>query len=110
MKIVTKRSIILGVAKHWKLNYPDESILYGGKSSKDIHEALEALDKTKATEKDVVKIIGNKFWTSLKCTECKKEVEECIQIEQDVEGYDGSVFLCSKCLEKAGKMMKPYAP
>ena len=94
MKLITKKMMIKDIARRLLVQYP-----FGMFKDKDAcYEKLIKLPEN-ATEADVVNIVGNKSWTSIKCKECIKECDAAVMLRDDAE--DPDVFICQECLEKA---------
>lgn len=104
MKIITKREILLSLAKRIKDMYQLEGIWYQSSWSKPRYEALSNLP-TDAPESDFVEIIGNNAWTNILCSKCQQSVDKVIDFGHC--GYeDLTIMLCPDCLDEAKKLLQ----
>lgn len=104
MKIIKKSFKIENIAEHWKVKYPKNTRLFGGKTSDEIYNLL--LNLNPKTEKGIKKIIGNASWTRNNCDECKKDADLLIEIGQEPDYESSTAQICIKCLQKAVTLLK----
>jgi DNA-directed RNA polymerase subunit RPC12/RpoP len=111
MKLITKREVIRDVAKRWREQYEpfkEERPLFSVrngiqicKTKREIADELDSLDKETASDADVDAIIGNEYWTSMKCDECGQEVDVLIRVGQEPDYGSHTAYLCMPCIRKA---------
>jgi hypothetical protein len=103
-KLVTRRQIILGVARRWKAQYRDDiakkSVSYGPHRGL-IYEKLLRLDLSTCTADDVDVVIGNHSWTILICDGCDKDVEAAVTVGEEPDYESSTATLCEACLRAA---------
>lgn len=103
LRLITKRTLILGVADAWAKQYkgwqkhsPQE------KEKGRIGRTLRKLDKETATAADVAAIIGNDSWTRVDtCGVCDEEATALVQIGQEWTQDSRTVLACESCVRKA---------
>lgn len=98
MKVLTKRELINNVVVAFEHQFGTSPKSPRWKQTGD---RLRKLKLSKASEKDVEKIIGNRSWTEMRCAECKRDCDEAMQLGSDFDREHGPVYLCTKCLEHA---------
>jgi hypothetical protein len=99
-ELVLQRDLIKSVAERWKAQYaPNENwnIQYG-EGKRQIYDRLLALDTDNCTAEDVVRIIGNTSWTTIRCDYC-----ECYERGQQTKAkcyirFDNHRCMCNVCL------------
>ena len=105
MKVITERTMILGVAARWSEQY--RHYLAGDKT--EISKKLSALDLKNATAEDVDGIIGNQSWTlPPACSECGRSAPIVIEVGQEPDYDSQTVWLCESCINKLDYMMKEH--
>lgn len=90
----TTRSLIRGVAKAWREQYP-------GGCAEDklaIWHKLQLLDGETATAEDVDASIGNNSWTSLTCDGCGEDVAALAVVGQEEDYESATARMCQACL------------
>ena len=97
MELITKKDMIDNIVERWTGQYP-----YPYK--KDITEKLKQLSNP--TEDSIAEVIGNRSWTSNKCTECGEEHETLVQLGEELDYDSSTVHVCIYCLEKAIDVIK----
>ena len=100
MKLVTRRSVIEGIAAAWERQFgPDPE----RPKCRAILSTLRSLDLGVATESQIARIIGNRSWTRIECIECGQDQDEAFHLGGAEETVDQPVYLCRSCLEKAAQ-------
>lgn len=102
LKKFNSREAIRRVASAWKAQYYNKGQwvnLFSG-SSHAIYEKLAGLNVSKATSKDVDKIIGTEGWASAWCSNCKEYATSAVEIDDG----DSSIYLCRACVKKASAL------
>lgn len=94
MKVLTKRELINNVAVAFENQFGAHPKNLRWQKTRD---QLRALKLSKASAKDVERIIGNRSWTEMRCVECGKECNEAMQLGSE----NSPTFVCIKCLEHA---------
>jgi hypothetical protein len=93
-----------GVADRWRSQYTDANrALSGGRSVKEIQDALDAL----ASDADPAladKVIGNQSWTHPYCSCCSNYVKAAVQF-----GTDYPVVVCEPCMKETTKELQRIA-
>lgn len=110
MKVFTTRDVIRRVADKWHSQYQpfaNDSAPWCGKTKSGIWQELVALNKETATAEQVNAIIGNEYWTRMKCDECAQEVDWLIRLGQEPEYESSTASLCQECLRKAAEHLPP---
>ena len=104
MKPITERSLILTVAKRYKLENRNSA----NKQLQQVIAKLEALNAKKATVADVEAIIGSKnSWIKPpSCTECGNNTGGVVQFGEEVDWNSATVYLCCRCLRAALRQFK----
>lgn len=97
MKLITKRSRILGVSKEWDASYKSSKYQY----HIDIGNKLRELDLNTASAKDVDDIIENRSWTYIRCDSCGESVDRAVEIGQEPDYESNTATICFMCLQKA---------
>lgn len=90
----TTRSLIRGVAKAWRKQYPK-----GCDADKEtIWRKLQLLDGESASAEIVAAIIGNPSWTTLTCDGCGENVGALAVVGQEEDYESATARLCQPCL------------
>lgn len=106
MKLITERTLIREMAERWATQYP-RGKSEPGSSSQRIYKKLLALDKEKATAKDVADIVGNDSWTRVcDCSECGTTPQVIVQVGEEPDYESRTAYLCPSCLQKAVKLVQ----
>jgi hypothetical protein len=103
MKLITERSLIRGVAKRWREQYP------AGRDEKrdEIFIRLSALNKEAATAAEVSQIVGNASWTEVPtCDECGERSHVLVEIGQEPDYESSTATICVTCLHQAVLLAK----
>lgn len=100
MNITTKQWAIDTVAERWARQYTPTRILAFGENSDDIYRRLKALPST-ATSDDVVRIIGNDSWITLRCDECGRSVDAYVTLGEEQNYESATARICKDCIRKA---------
>ena len=111
MKIITERDLIRTVADRWAKVY--ETGYYAKDATKQgILKSLRMLSTTTCSADDVNKIIGNKSWTRMHCSECAKSTNWVIQVGEEPDYESATANLCRKCFDKAVQLVtsQPQTP
>lgn len=105
MKLITERTMILGVVARWDEQY--RHYLAGDKT--EISKKLSALDLKTATAADVDGIIGNQSWTlPPACSECGRSAPVVIEVGQKPDYDSQTVWLCEPCLIRGYRTMEKF--
>lgn len=70
--------------------------------ARDIHAALVALGAN-PDPVQVEQIIGNKFWTTIPCSRCGRDVELVIVVAETAEEDD--IKLCAQCIAAVARAL-----
>ncbi len=106
-KIITERDLIRTVADRWAEQY--ETGYYAKDAEKQaILRSLRYLDKETCSADDVNKIIGNKSWTRMHCSECSKTTNWAIQVGEPPDYESATATLCRACFDKAVKLVNDH--
>jgi len=103
--LFTTRAHIREVAARWRVQYPSNTLLFGGAHSGDIYKRLLALDPEAATEEDVAAIIGNSGWTRIDCDGCEKSVKAAVQVGAPPDYDSATALLCAECIRVASALL-----
>jgi hypothetical protein len=98
MEIIYKRDLIKTVAKRWYEQYREDYM--------NVLTKLSKIDLEIATEQQIIDIIGNSTWTSIRCDECNKEVDIAIQLGEEPNYESATALICIDCLKKSIKLFK----
>ena len=110
MRLIHKRTVIKLVPRRWREQYHDrrwETITtkHGRDISADaIYQQLQALDLDTCSEQDVIDIVENSSWTTIRCEACERSVEHAVLIDGNA-GTTG-VLICPSCIGKATKFLQ----
>jgi ribosomal protein S14 len=105
MNLVTKTQKIKDVAASWHRQYYKKSqrcIPDADKAA--IYEALLALHEG-ASEDQVAEAIGNRSWTSNRCSECGNDVEALVQVGEEPSYESITAWLCGDCINRAAALL-----
>ena len=103
--VTTVRDLIREVSARWDRQYPANDSL-GPKNKHSISRGLAALDKEKATAKDVEAIVGNGSWTNLDYDSCGANHLPVIVTVGEKPGIEtATANLCYSCCMEAWSMM-----
>lgn len=94
MKALTRIEHIQLIPKRWDYQYQNHT---PGTEKRLIGDRLRAA--MPLTEKAADEIIGNKTWTSLQCSECRKDSQAVVIFGGDEESF----YLCRPCLLRAAR-------
>ena len=99
MTVTTKRDLIAQVAAQWHAQYyrNGEWKPVLDDASERIYEQLRHLPES-AREADVTAIISNDAWTTIRCTECDRNVGVAVVF---AGGDKTTLTLCAQCLRTA---------
>lgn len=100
---ITTRSLIQSVVTRWSEQY---GVGRHGPDKQQILEKLKMLDLETCAKESVNAIIGNSSWTTLRCDDCRSEVDTVIQLGQEPDYESATAEVCVKCLRKALKLYK----
>lgn len=98
MKVLTKRDLINSVVVAFENQFGASPTNPRWKKTRD---RLRKLKLSKASEKDVEKIIGNRSWTEMRCANCHQDCDEAMQLGNELDREHGPVYICTQCLEHA---------
>lgn len=98
MEIITRQS------KANKASFNYKAIL-GSKDGK--YTELQSLGSNPDPD-DVDRVIGNNYWTSLTCDECRSNVEVVIRVGEEPDYESNTAYICLPCISKLGKMATQY--
>jgi hypothetical protein len=103
--IVTRRSVMLGVARRFKEQYPDDtkSSHRSSRTYGDINAALSALDLNVCNRGAIDDIIGNDSWTQLECSVCEMDRDKLVSVPRQ---YSEPVTICAECATGALSVLK----
>ena len=101
MKINTTQQLVETCAERWKSQYFKDNkwdnvllSMNGPHSSEIFYDKLLAC----TTKQQIVELMGNDSWVSLRCPNCGAIVEEIVYFE----GHDeDSYYLCFECIQNA---------
>lgn len=102
MELITRKQRAADAARAWKHAYFSggnwERVLRG--CACDTHKRLVALGDS-PTPEEVDEVIGNGSWTSLRCDECKRQVEAAVMVGDEPDYESNTAWVCVDCLKKA---------
>lgn len=99
MYLITKKSILEGLAAKYKMQYPVNRQFFDGSWSDDKINLL--LKEKPLTEKRANEILGNDSWTRNRCDECNADVYATVQLGQEPDYESATANICLECLNKA---------
>ena len=104
MYVQTKRNLIATIASRWAEQYYDSSAqewwsirCIGGESMQDVHKQLLALP-AEAGEDEIARIIGNRQWTTIRCSQCKQDRPSVVVFFEARDSDERTVQICAECL------------
>ena len=99
MELITKKSILEGLAQKYQMQYSTNRQFFDGSWSDDKIKMLKA--ENPLTEERAKEILGNDSWTRNKCDECNKDVYATVQLGQEPDYESATANICLECLNKA---------
>lgn len=97
MKLITRKVLADKASGRWLKTYFRKGEWVYGFDKEVIYCNLKALGDN-PTPEDVDRVIGNSSWTSIKCDECGKYVEEVIQVGEEPDYESCTANICKPCL------------
>lgn len=94
MKLITQRTIIQNVAKHWHQQYGPES----KEEFLSIGRQLDQLDLNAVDAATVNTVIGNRSWTTVYCDECGEIAVNAVAIAAGLD--EGPTIVCIDCVDE----------
>lgn len=107
MKLVSRKNNARSATVRWhnaysKNTYHWEGVGHKGgvETKQDTYKNLLSLGDNPSPE-EVDRVIGNNSWTVCQCSECRKYVEEMVQVGEDPDYESSTAEICFDCLKKA---------
>ncbi len=99
MELITKTSILKGLAQRYQQQYAKNMQFRDGSWSDSIVKRLS--EETDLTEEKAAEIIGNKSWTRNSCNECGEDVFAVVQLGEEPDYESATAKVCVNCLNTA---------
>lgn len=99
MKYISRQTQANSTASRWRCQYSGRIGMQG--DDKDfVYQELMRLGSSPKPE-SIEKIVGNTSWTSIQCSECKKDVQRVIQLGDEPDYESNTALVCEYCLKEA---------
>jgi hypothetical protein len=109
MQVIRKVDLIAQVAENWRLAHQRRNewiVPEQGAHPKAMYERLLTLSR-RATEEDVVAILGDDRWTVNICQQCGKDRDVLVAFGAgEVHHPTDTAFVCVACLEAAVELTR----